>query len=503
MSAMRPLALAAAGLLTALLCCASPAASRAGTLDRALLGNEMASIIAEIDRLGYDAVGVLPFRVKRGSRPASFTGAPLCQDLPRRIENALIVSMKVESFAEPIGVTRDAAGTAARGKVGSYTRDKAAFDKLFQLHYPLAWGDAKVKADAFLHGTVYSVGSREQAVVEVQLFDAKCWRGRGIVPKRTWRISARADRPLLADLGYGFSLARGAFDGSASTKELDDAARKQAAAEDGGKRPQAVPGHAPDDIGGFAYELCYNGKKQALKPLTGGKGAGQPQFEAPPAPAGAAITMRLTRKDGDPVLKGVVLLVNGKSTYEEQTGDPLALRRWTFGPETRGVRETWEGFHRGEKGEKVHRFKSLTPEESLAKAAEFGTHAGWIHIHVLVSRKANAKATAAPQLVPPGEKEEYEAPKLFSMRSLPSGRQKSFDAVRKELMRLNHLREKKGKQKPRFARQDGGLIVPEVEAVAGAAHDQVNFPNPELTASLAIRYYAPGGKKLEAKGAEE
>jgi hypothetical protein len=505
-----------AGLLAALVCCSPPGASRAGTLDKALLGKEMGEIIAEVESMpDLDvALGVLPFKVKKGARPASYAGAPLCLELPRRIENALIVSMKVRRGERPVDILRDAGASAAQGKVGSYTTDEAEFHRLFDRRYPRAWGNKAVKPNAFLHGTVTNVGDRKKAVVTMELFDEKCWKRGKIVPRKTWTLTVRTDRPLLADLGYGFALARGAFDGGdEKAKQRDEAAVAQAAAEDEkAKAPPAAAlasaAHNPEDIGGFSFEIRYNGKPQPLKPLAGGKGAAQPQFEAP-TPAGT-VTLHMTRKDGDPVKKGVLLLVNGKSTYDEEAGDPLLLRRWTFDTDMRGRPEEWKGFHYGPNAKLYRPFKVLTAKESAARAAEFGTHAGWIHLYVFVSRRPApaksekpVKGAAPPAKVepPPAEKEEYVKPKLFSLRSMPEGRPATFTALRGDLMGRNRIVEKKGSKRPLF--QGRGFIVPEVEAVAGPASDETEFPNPELIASLAIRYFAPGGKKIEAKSADE
>ena len=503
------------GFLAAVVCCASPGVSRGGTLDRALLGAEFADVLAEIDALKYDDVGVLPFKVKKGKRPASYTAAPLCQDMPRRVENALIMSMKVahKQFA-PIGILRDAAGTALAGKVGPYTKDRKAFDRLFAQPYQLAWGGPAKKADAFLHGTILSVGDRGTTRLQVELFDKTCWKNGKIVPRKTWTIPVRSDRPLLADLGYAVSLSRSAFnDAEATTKDRDKAAAKQVTEEDEEDKPAAKAAlassaHTPADVGGFRFELRYDGKPVELEAREGGPGAGQPEYEAPPAPPGAKISLHLIRKkDDDDSRKGLVLTVNGVSTLNEESGDLLRMGRWTIEPSERGKRQIFEGFYVGAdpRQMKVKRFKVLTPSESAERAKEYGAQAGWIRVHVFVSKTGGKPAAKlpAPKPVPPADKEEYESANLFSTRSLPGGRFGSFDKLRDKLMSANRIAEKKTSKKPRALMRNGGLIVPEVEALPSDPLEQTDFPYPELIATLAVRYYTPEGRKAEKKNADD
>ena len=505
-----------AAFVAALAFTASPGESRGGTLDRALLGAEFADVLAEIDTRQYDDVGVLPFKVKKGKRPAGYSAAPLCQDMPRRVENALIMSMKVahKQFA-PVGIIRDAAGTAMEGKVGAYTKDRRAFDRLFTQPYQIAWGGAvkKNKVKAFLHGTVLSTGDRRTTRLKLELFDKDCWKNNRIEPQKAWTIPVRTDRPLLADLGYAVSLSRSAFnDAKVTTKDRDEAAAKQVTEEDEEDRPpaKAAPkeglvsaAHNPADIGGFRFELLYDGKPVELTAREGGAGAGQPEYDAPPAPPGAKISMQMARKkNDDDSLKGLVITVNGVSTLHEDSGDVLRMKKWTVAPTERGKRLLpWEGFYVGAKAEQLKPFKVLTPKESAERAAEYGAQAGWIRVHVFVSKTGakGAAKPAPPKPVPPAEKEEYDSANMFSTRSLPPGRFVSFDQLRGRLMAANKIKEKENSKKPRVLMRNGGLIVPEVEALPSDPLEQTEFPYPELIATLAIRYYTPEGRKAEKK----
>jgi hypothetical protein len=62
----------------------------AANLDKGLVDGAP-EILAALKKAGVKAVGVLPFQVKLGERPASFTTSPLSTTLPTRLENALIL----------------------------------------------------------------------------------------------------------------------------------------------------------------------------------------------------------------------------------------------------------------------------------------------------------------------------------------------------------------------------------------------------------------------------
>src|SRR5262245_35494970 len=75
-------------------------------------------IIDFLKKKEYKAVGVLPSKVKRGTRPASYSGGPLSHNITRRLENALIMSL--DNDEEAIGIIRDATATATKEKVGNF-----------------------------------------------------------------------------------------------------------------------------------------------------------------------------------------------------------------------------------------------------------------------------------------------------------------------------------------------------------------------------------------------
>src|SRR5262249_53059275 len=141
--------------------------------------------------------------------------------------------------------------------------------------------------------------------------------------------------------------------------------------------------NTPGNVGGFAFELQYDGVKQELKPIAGKQGSSMPEYETATPNVGAKVTMYTTRMDSSSGKMGLLLLVNGLSSWQREKGDPMGLRRWIYGPTSK--KEEYKGFYMDLAGKNLLPFKVLTEKESLEKAGEFGEHAGWIHVHVFSS----------------------------------------------------------------------------------------------------------------------
>ena len=135
----------AAGLLAGM-----PGLARADKLDQKL-NAQMPEIVKDLAARGYKNVGVLRFRAQKGNRPESFSLGPVNGATAARLE-ALLVMHVGDSKGPRFGVIRDASAAAAAAKVGAWATDRAEQKKLFDVVYPLAWGETKVKADAFLTG---------------------------------------------------------------------------------------------------------------------------------------------------------------------------------------------------------------------------------------------------------------------------------------------------------------------------------------------------------------
>jgi hypothetical protein len=462
--------------------------AEAGSLDKALL-DRSGDIVAYLKQKKINNVGVLPFRVKLGERQALFAGGPLATNLPRRVENALIMTMDPDEGLA-VGVIRDAAATAGKGGVDSYRTKERAFRKLFALDYPLAWGDRTVKPDAFLTGEVHNAGAdRGKTKVVVNLITPASWRTDRVVPAKTWTFEARTDTMLAADLGYNFSLSplvlkRGSLLGRRDQLVVEQVTRED---EAGDRKPtqSQTQQHTPDNIAGFSFELHYGGVRQKLTPMSESQGAKAPVYTAPPAPVGSPISMYLTRTDGEDRKLGLLVLVNGKSTLDLEDAEPISCRKWIYDVKTKGRRDRWDGFYQSGEGGKlsVLPFKALTAEESEAKAHELGGRAGWIDVFVFASKEGS----------PAVDEDEKEL--LITTRGMPRAKAapRTLKELRAALLNANNL-----KQRERLVvRREGGLILHEMEAVEAGTFSTDELPHPVVLGHLSVRYYDGRSRKAQ------
>jgi hypothetical protein len=425
-------------------------------------------------------VGVLPFRVKKGTRQASYLAAPLVSSLPGRVENVLIMSQG-SNESRAVGVIRDAAGTASQAKVGSYIRSPASFTKLFRTSYTLGWGNKKVKADAFLTGFVSNTGDRSKTTVQLQLITPKSREsGKVRVTNVGDPIEVKTDRSLLSDLGYTYALSRSATGRRVSEARRNLLAVRQVAQqEDGKKQPQAGQKDAltPDNISGFAFELRYDGVKQTLRRLAQSKqGAKSAQYSVDPVAEGTNVTMVLTRLDEEDTLLGVVLRVNGESTWDFEKEEPIACKKWIYDVKRKGQEDVFRGVYTDVEGKNLTPWRVLSPEESRDRASAYGDKAGWITIDVFASGPDNDTA----------DEQELK----ISSRGLARSKKKfkTLQDLQASLRKANNVKLKK---RLVDRRGPGGLLVAESEAAEGGLIDSSQFPNPIHLGSMAIRYYDP------------
>src|SRR5262249_26692223 len=140
------------------------------------------------------------------------------------------------------------------------------------------------------------------------------------------------DRIILAEAGLGFTLTQKQI-ASLGPSELTDAANADA----GSKR---------EDVGDLPLEwsILYNDEAQTLK-STGAAG----QYTAPEPAEGKTLAIRLINKlpakeDQEYQMNnriGVVILVNGKSTWNSERNLPIVeFKKWFLYP---GKKEEFEG----------------------------------------------------------------------------------------------------------------------------------------------------------------
>src|SRR5262245_35477106 len=151
-------------------------------------------LVTHLQARGYSNVGVLAFQV-HGSDAGT-----LGLRLARQTELALVLR---NPPTKPLGVLRDASAVARATPRTDYRGQYGRF-KLFSLRYPLAWGETRVEADAFLTGRAVVAENRESLTIAFDLVDGK--RARLTPLPEELSIQARLDAGKLGELGEQFVL---------------------------------------------------------------------------------------------------------------------------------------------------------------------------------------------------------------------------------------------------------------------------------------------------------
>lgn len=444
----------------------------ATNLDKALL-EKAPDVLAPLLKQDLKVVGVLPFQVKRGTRKASFTDSPLTNSLPARLETALIIrnpgDVNKPGSANEVLVIRSASNGAA------WASNEAAFKKLFDTEFLPAWGDKKVKAKAFLTGVVSNEGDRKNTKIDLHLVTPTSWKDGKFSPAPLLSFEVKTDRALLRDLGYNIAIfhSRG-LKKEVTRDDLDDDSTGQVALEDSGKiiepGPKTEGSHNLEDVAGMKFEVEYDGVKQEIKAVAGPAGAQQKLYELVAPKPGQKVVMYLTRVSDAPETLGVVLKINGQSSFEQQTDDPLACRKWLYPISRKDKRDDIRGWYTegADRKLKVRPFKALTDAEAAEKALEFDVRVGWIDIDVFTTRGADEPV--ADELT-------------ISTRSIPKGRFKDLDEAQQELAKSNRIQISNVN-----SRSIGGVLYPEAEPADAGTVKREGFPNPVRLGGISIRY---------------
>jgi hypothetical protein len=438
----------------------------AANLDTALI-KHAPDVLKGLQKAKVKVVGILPFQVKRGTRMASFTDSPLSSTLPGRLETALIVRNPGE--ANEIMIVRG----VPRGAAWSVKEE--ALKKLFAAQYEPAWGEKdKMKSEGFLTGTVTNDGNRKTTKIEVALVTPASWKDGKFTPTPLASFDVKTDHSLLRDLGYNVAVfASRALKTGLKKDDLDGDSIERVGQEEKGEKKEPGPkeegSHRPDDISGMKFEVEYDGVKQEIKAVAGtADGAKQTTFEVPAPRPGQKVVMYLTRVSDAMEKLGVVMKINGMSTFDQQQDEPLACRKWIFSPEKKGKRMDFKGWYSlaGEKKLVLREFKVLKDDEEAEKALELGVRAGWIDIDVFTTREK--EDTATDELT-------------ISTRGMTRGRAKTLLEARQALAKLNRM------ELPAFTPR-GGLVFPDVNPVPAGKVSREQLPNPVRLGGISIRY---------------
>jgi hypothetical protein len=336
----------------------------AKNLDLGLLKQapEIVSLLSSLEmqqNKPYKNVAILPFKVKKGTREAGYYAGPLGTTLPGRLENALLMTME-DDEKKALRVIRDAAGTASQQKVGAWSKNKAQFDRLFTTSYPVAWGSKSVKPDLFLTGVISNEGNRATTMIEVVGFRKENWTTSGLKPFPVTKFTVKTDRNLLRDLGYSFALSRSVLRRDVQPQERDDDARQQVVKEEEGEKPPegGQTQHSPANVAGISFDIFYGGVRQTVRAMQASEdGAKSPIFQVDPIAPGTKLMMTLTRTSDEGKRLGVVLKVNGESTFQRDTRDSLQCRKWLYDPTDKGKADKFEGFYMDTAGKEMFPFR--------------------------------------------------------------------------------------------------------------------------------------------------
>lgn len=438
--------------------------ARADNLDAALL-KQAPKVMQYLKDKQYQNVGVVKFRVQKGKEPLTFRAGPLNSNLASRLENALVLMNDKE---KPVGIIHDADKVAHDRRLSSYSSD-AGMGKLFEQHFPLAWGDRTVRADAFLTGTVRVPADMKTANVTIQAFAPNA---SALETVATFTVDV--DRALLNDLGQSFSLNARSL--TKKTRALDLEASDDAATRD--QTPGSASTQTSEKL--LDFEIRYNGQRQtyAADPQNGGEMVvAEPQ-------EGQKVTFLLKSTAKDTI--AVALMINGKNSLYEQEVEPVACKKWILDP---GVEVEIKGFQFDAATMKP--FRVLSPAESESMA--YSDNLGLISVFVFRSMKDKPPEPDDSKNIAKGDDSEPTGSGSFKNfgRNI-SLRNPAPTPITQKTRSLKDRQELLAKQVPGFFGKRG-LLGSEATREQSQV-EVVAFPNPEQQQALVIRYYKPKGR---------
>jgi len=429
--------------------------TRADNLDAALY-EQAPNLLQFLKNRQYKNIGVLKFRAQKGNQPLSFRVGPINTNLAGRLENALV--LKTDK-ANPIGIIHDASHVAQEHHLPTYSTD-AGMEKLFQTRFPLAWESPAVFADAFVTGTVRASADMKKVTVTIQSFEKKSTKLNEITS-----FTVEMDRPLLNDLGQGFSL------NSRSVKDKKSRALDLEAAEDAAIRDEAPPSPGstqPSAEKLIDFQIRYDGKVQPYAPDPNNSGemmVAEPQ-------KGQRVSFFI--RGLAPERIGVVLMVNGKNSLYEQELEPSKCAMWLPG---RGEEVEVKGFQIDQKTIKPFRVLSLAESEAMT----YSDNLGLIGVYIFRSNKDKP-----PEIVTPGGNTDLtvSGSRNLSLRSLPSqaGKSRSLAELQKQLA-----------SQITTSKKSRGLIGSD-QKLEESRIEYFEISNPEQQQALVIRYFKPKGR---------
>ena len=423
--------------------------ARGDTLDAALL-KEAPAVLRYLKDHGYQNVGVLKFRIKKGAGPASDRVGPLNLNLASHLQIALVLA---NDNRAPLGIIRDADAVAAT-LPGANHLTRSGRQVLFRGRYPLAWGDEPVEPDAFLTGVAVVSPDLKQMTVAILAFGKD---GEGL--EKVTQFTASTDAPTLAAAGESFLIRGFADEGRVETvreKAIEEAVKVKATPEANPLRDAAAP---------VALEIRYDDQPVPLEIRDGKAEIREPR-------EGQKVSFLLRKVDRTAERYGVVLVVNGENTLFKERIAPFHARKWILSSDHPSTPIL--GYQTGE--HTAESFRVLSQEESKSDAVHYGPEAGLITM-VVFREKAKPKPTEGPSAPPPLD-DKAEDQVAMSRGVLPRGQPQTLAALKFQLREGVDLR--------------GRGMIKEGEKRDDVAIKQVEFqPDPTPVMSATVTYYKP------------
>lgn len=401
----------------------------AGVLESKLQA-EGIRMLEKLKTKGYQNVGVLKFRVQKPpTGKEDFQAGPLNVVVTRAVENALIVHNEDPQLR--MGLLRDAPKVINDQKARlSYLKPDDC-KQMFELNYPLAWGESKVRPDAFVTGVVRLSPDRTTTTVDIEVVDKQTLK-----PTRLYGFDVPTDRSILFDVCEGFAIGRDQIR-TAGPEELDKAANKNSA------------GDSPLDI-----SIRYDGVPQTIsEAVIDGR---KVRRVAEPEERNKVTFVMKNRWD-EPI--AVVLAVNGRNTVhgdDVTENSVLNSSTWVLQP---GREYTVAGYYHKD-GQTLTPFAVLSKEKSAAvEEQDPNPYLGLIQVAVFA----------------PSQRDDGKIDDALRKRVSTAGLKTPEDAAKKVAA-----------NGPQVTR--AGLIAPGT-ATEKARVEATTLPNLRLCHSMTIRYY--------------
>ena len=396
---------------------------------------------------GYNNVGVLKFRVKKGQAAVTDNVGTLNLDVANRLELALVLANRVQ---EPLGIVHDASAvaTAISGANHTVAEGRPPF---FTRPYPLAWGSEQVTPDAFLTGVIRVRDDLKQLAVGIVAFDRQ-----HPLEKLEKVVEFDADVDPFDLIGSGESFLRGALDNDEQQLAQVVKVASQVVESASLVRTRVKPHPLTDPDAPVALEILYGNTLVPIEFRSGEAFVREPD-------EGQRVSFVFKRKPSDATRYALVLKVNGLNTLYKQRLPALECNKWVLEPDLKRI--TVVGFQKTNK--EVEAFKVLSRAASKQREMDYGADVGTISLVVFGEGKVPQPAL---DKLPDDLADDLA---VLSREPFPS----------KPVLNLSALQ---------FQLRDGATrgMIAEGEVLVGVTRKVEFIPYPVPLMSVTITYYA-------------